>query len=207
MAQNCVQYGHLGSGKTESVRSIVEEAVKRYGEENVNSVMSSSGNIADLLEYGMDSKLIQILICDDATLRGISDTDLRKYFKARHLYRAVSGNDNGYILTIFNVHRFHGLATELRTNIDVAIWKTPPTNPYDRSVVKGFVGDDGYKDLQFIEQQRFENPEWNAVSVFTSRLWKGLLLLPLAEKNYLREVVRPKIELTWGELISVVGCI
>jgi len=180
----------------------VEQAIDYYGEDNVNPVISREGNITELLEYGMDDKLIQILICDDASLRDFTDSEIRKYFKARHLYKASTGNCNGYILTIFNVHRFHSLKTELRTNIDIAIWRTPPTSPYDRSIVKKFVGKEGIEDLMYVESLRMDNPEWNAVSVFTTRLQRGLLLLDMAEHDYLKDVVKPRFELSWGEIYN-----
>jgi len=184
------------------MRSIVEQAIEYYGEDNVNPVISRDGDIVELLEYGMDDKLIQILLCDDASLRGFTDVEIRKYFKARHLYKALSGNSNGYILTIFNVHRFHSLKTELRTNIDVAIWRTPPTNPYDNSIVKMFVGKEGIEDLSYVESLRMDNPEWNAVSVFTTRLQRGLLLLPMAEQNHIKELVKPSFKFNLGEIYT-----
>ncbi len=206
MLHNCIQYGHIGSGKTETVRAIVEEAVKKYGSENVNPVVSRNGDIVELLEYGMNDKMIQILIADDATLRKIKDSDIRKFFKARHVYKSLTGKSNGFILTIFNVHRFHGLTTELRTNIDMAIWKTLPTSPYDRSIVKKFVGEDGLDDLKYIESMRLEEPKWNSISVFTSRLWTGLVVLPLAKQDYLLEVERDTSgALTWGQIAVALG--
>jgi len=189
--------------------AIAEEAINRYGSENVNPIISRDGDIVELIECGMDDKLIQLLICDDATLREVSDGDLKKFFKVRHLYKALTGKSNGYILTIFNVHRFHGLAIGLRTNIDTAIWRTPPTNPYDRSVVKRFVGEDGLQDLEYVESLRIDNPEWNSVSVFTSRIWKGLLILPMASQNHLKEidVKRSDVQVgfTLGDYITRIG--
>ena len=173
-----------------------------YGKENVNPIISRDGDITELLEYGMDDKLVQILICDDASLRDFTDSEVRKFFKARHLYKEVSGNSNGYILTIFNVHRFHSLKTEIRTNIDLAIWKTSATSPYDSSIVKRFVGEEGIEDLKYIESLRMDNPEWNVVSVFTTRLQRGLLYLPMAEQDYIKNIVRRIPELTWGEIYN-----
>lgn len=184
---NCVQYGHIGTGKTETCRAIVEQAIKYYGEANVNAVIDD-GDLSSIMSRGMDNKLIQILIIDDATLSEVDDTEIRAYFKIRHIYKQKFGLSNGYILTIFNVHRFHGLKTELRTSIDIAIWRSQPTNPYDRNVVTKFVGKDGIEDLEYIESVRLDNPAWNAVSLFTSRIWRGIALIPMAEKNYIRTI-------------------
>lgn len=120
---NALQYGHMGTGKTETCRSIVEQAVSYYGEENVNAV-GSEGDLNGLLLRGFDNKLVQIMVIDDATLARIDDDDIRNYFRIRHIYKEKTGKSNGFILTIFNVHRFHSIQTELRSSIDVALWRS-----------------------------------------------------------------------------------
>lgn len=193
MMQVCVQYGHMGSGKTGTSRRLAEIAVDHYGEENVNACLAQKGKLGNLLRYGFDAKPIQILVVDDTTGKKVSDEVIADFFRSRHIYMEKTGNTNGYILAIFNVHRFHSLQTELRTNVDLGIWRTPPTSPYDQSIVKKFVGEDGLQDLMKIEENRLENPEWNAISVFTTRTRRGLLILNHSKVDYLRLVNRPSI--------------
>jgi len=191
--QFLLQYGKIGSGKTETGRAIVEKAVEFYGEENVNAVISDS--LMELIRYGLDSKPVQILIYDDATLEDLRSNTLRELFKIRQTYARVSESLNGYVLAIVNTHRFHGLKVNLRTNIDLAIWRSLPSDPYDISVVKRFIGSDGLETLQVIEENRLQDIKWNKVSIFTTRLEKGLLVLSLAKKDYIRRLERPVITL------------
>lgn len=191
--QFLLQFGRIGSGKTETCRSIVERAVEFYGEENVNAVSSES--LYDLIRYGLDDKPIQILIYDDATLEDLASDTVRRLFKIRQRYQEISGRSNGYILAIVNTHRFHGLKIELRTNVDLAIWRSLPSDPYDLNVMKKFVGQEGLEALEIIEAKRLKDPSWNKVAVFTSRLRKGLVILPLARKNYIRKLEKPNLTL------------
>jgi hypothetical protein len=87
------------------------------------------------------------------------------------------------------------LKVNLRTNIDLAIWRSLPSDPYDISVVKRFIGSDGLETLQVIEENRLQDIKWNKVSIFTTRLEKGLLVLSLAKKDYIRRLERPVITL------------
>jgi len=188
IAQNVVQYGKIGSGKTETIRSIVEKAVEYYGEDNVNAVVNTSGSPYKILSDGIDNKLVQILIFDDATVESIDKSFLKKYFRIRHLYKDKTGNKNGYIITIFNTHRFHTLQKEIRSSIDIGIWRSSPTSPYDQSIIRKFVGDDGIEDLNILEEYSFRDPNWNSISLFTSRKSKGLIKLDLAKKNYITDI-------------------
>jgi len=197
MLQIMLQYGHGGSGKTGTSKSIVEQAVKIYGEDNVNASISPNGNLRHMMSKGLNDKLVQILILDDITLTEIPTYVLQDFFRIRHIWKDRSNVDNGYILVMFNCHRYHGIDVNLRTNIDIILWKSPPTSPYDQTVMKKYVGDEGLEVLQEIEEYRLEDPKWNSVGVFNTRTDTGILELDLPENDYTRNILN--IPIRYGD--------
>jgi len=181
-----VVYGSIGSGKSELFRSITEKAVKKYGIENVNSSLTYK-NLRKLIRFGTKETLINLLMCDDITLSKIKEEILQEYFFIRHYHKKVFNVNNGYILSILGVHRFHGIKNpELRTNLDFLIVKSLPTNPYDYSILKKFIGKEGIKTLTIIEEKIKENIENKRFSLYWLKNGKiGILELPLATHNYI----------------------
>ncbi len=189
--KSLVIYGSQGSGKTETVRRLSEEAVKFYGRENVNVMMTDSNEPTFILDEALQTEHpIQIMICDDATLTDAPKEDLRAFFRVRNVWYEKTGRTNGYILVIFNTHRFHGILPEFRTNTDSIIWKSLPANPYDLGVVRKFIKEEGVEDLTVIEEKKEENPYWNSVSVFSNKFRRGILILPIADHNFVQKVVK-----------------
>jgi hypothetical protein len=178
-------YGSIGSGKSEVFRSIVEKAVEYYGIDNVNNNLTYN-NFRKLIFYGTDDKLINLLMIDDITLQDIDKKTLQMYFSIRHIHKGIFQVNNGYIMSILGVHRFHGVRNaELRTNLDFLIVKTLPTNPYDYSIIRKFIGDKGIEFLTLIEKERLENIDYKKYNIYWLRTREvGLLELPLAKINY-----------------------
>jgi hypothetical protein len=190
-------YGHQGIGKTEKVRSFVEKAVKKYGRKNVNARYITRGDyLPYLIKYGLDNKLIQILFCDNATLSRIPRDTLEDYFNIRHIWYNRTKRPYGYILSFLACHRFHGVNTELRTDNDVIIFMNAPTNPFDYSIVKRYIGEEGIARLEYFEKERNRrlNSKYKKYSIFWSRGQIGLYISRLAKENYLKEVSIPILE-------------
>ena len=180
-------YGTMGSGKTEIIRSMTEKAVKKYGKENVNCV--ECGTIDNLVTSSLDDKLVQILTVDDITLQRIEKESVNQFFKLRHIWKDQIDRNYGYILAILGTHRFHGIQPpELRTNLDMIIFKNSATSPFDRSIVKKYVTEDGIILLETLEKLRDDNPMFMNQSVFWTRGKVGSLILPMAEDNYIRKL-------------------
>ena len=180
-----VIYGDIGSGKSQTFRAIAEKAVERYGIDNVNSKMESKGNIRDLILRGTVPKLVNLLFADDLTLRKISRTDLRAYFKLRHIHRELCRTNKGYILSMLGVHRFHSCPVELRTNMGFLIIKTFPSSPWDYSIIKRYVGKDHLNTLADLEKIKLENPDYKKYNIFWLKTGEtGILDLELAKKDY-----------------------
>lgn len=187
-------YGKQGSGKTEFVRRTTELAVEKYGIENVNCVFSNHGSLHYLQRYALDDKMIQILFCDNLTLKKVSKQALADFFEIRHIWKARTGRSIGYILVFLGVHRFHGSPVELRTNLDALVCKNSPSSPFDFNVIKKFISANGVKDMEMLERERKNDPSLKRFSVFWRKGERGLLSLRMAKCNYMEEVCIPKTE-------------
>jgi len=184
--KNVILYGKQFSGKTETVRAIVEKAIEKYGMENVNACVVQSGELELLIELGLNKKPIQLLFCDNLTLVKPPKQVIQNFFKIRHYYRMLTGNNNGLIITFLAAHRFHGIHIALRTDFDFLIARNSPTNPWDYNIMKRFIGEEGISIMEVLEEERFTKRDLFRFSVFYSRRKRGILELPLARKNYLK---------------------
>ena len=120
-------YGKQASGKSELVRTLVEKAVERYGEENVNAVWSD-GDLETLL-YSLEDKLVNILFCEDLSWAKVSPKAIRDFFKVRHILQELTGRRIGLVIVILSCHRYHGIKVpDLRTDLDYFMAKNTPSN-------------------------------------------------------------------------------
>jgi len=170
-------YGREKSGKTELARKLAEMFIERYGLENCNVVICRNGD--QLMRFGLDeTKLVNVLIWDDATLQPINRETASRFFRIRHLTK----RRNGLIVAIVICHRLHGIPIEFRTEPDYILFKSLPIG-YDKSVVKRFVGNRGIRFLQEI----IANGDRSKTLVYDCRRDEAQTIeLPLATRNYLR---------------------
>jgi len=189
--KNIIIFGFMGSGKTETVRSIVNEAIKRYGKNNVNAVSVEDGSLDLLIDYGLKSTLINILFADNITLRKIDPYVMYRYFTIRHVYANRFNTNIGYILTISATHRFFGIPKEMRCTCDAIIVRNSTMNPYDRSILSKFITKEGLEFLERLEEAREHDRKLMKYSVFATKRKIGILETELAEESYLEEVLIP----------------
>jgi len=158
-------FGDIGSGKSCLVKCVAEKAVEKYGIKNVNAVAEPTGDLKKLMIYGLNEQLINILFADDITLRKIDKFVLRTYFRIRHLWKPAYNMENGYLLSMFGIHRFHSTPPELRTNLRFIIAMSIPSNPYDLNVIRGFITPKGVDFLRFLEKKKKDNPNYRRYSI------------------------------------------
>jgi len=170
-------YGREKSGKTELARKLSEMFIERYGVENCNIVICR--NADQLMRFGLDeTKLINVLVWDDATLQPINRETASRFFRIRHLTK----RRNGLIVAIVICHRLHGIPIEFRTEPDYILFKSLPIG-YDKSVVKRFVGNRGIRYLQEI----IANNDRSKTLVYDARRDVAQTIeLSLATRNYLK---------------------
>jgi len=188
--KNIILFGFQGSGKTLTAMRIVEEAIKKYGIEKVNAIISEEGDLEELIYFGLQNKLVNILFADNLTLRKIKEDVLRDYFRIRHLYYERFKQNVGYILSILSVHRFHGKGCpiELRTNMDGLIVKDTSLNPYDYHFIKRMIGEDLLNILKLISEYKNRNPRYKKYSVFVSKYFRGVVSFPIPKHNYFKRI-------------------
>jgi len=193
-------YGKQGSGKTECVRGIVERAIEEYGSDNVHAAIVEEGELGLLVKYGLNSKLVNILFADNITLAKLSKTSIKNFFKIRHYWKRITNRNYGYIIAILASHRIHATPLELRTNLDAIICRNAPTNPWDKNIVKHFIGEEAVEYLTALDRAREENEELYNISIVNFSNITGILIQPLAVNNYLQRIIIPKLRMT--ELLS-----
>jgi len=170
-------YGREKSGKTELARKLSEMFIERYGVENCNIVICR--NADQLMRSGLDqTKLVNVLVWEDATLQKIDRETASRFFRIRHLMTRKTG----LIVAITVCHRLHSIPIAFRTEPDYILFKSLPIG-YDKSVVKRFVGIKGIRYLQEI----IANGDRSKTLVYDCRRDEAQTIeLPLATRNYLR---------------------
>ena len=187
--RSCIIIGAPGSGKTETMKKIVEFGVERYGgEERVNAV---EGNLYDVLYWGIDLRPVQILCCDDFTLWRFPDKVKRDYFRVRHIYEKVTGRSYGLIVTILVTHRLHEIEKVFRHDVDLMIWKSVPSNPYDYNLAHRLLGEQVIRELRRHYRCRVVNTKSYGYAGWHSYGESGITYFPRARVNYLQPATRP----------------
>ena len=178
--------GGQRSGKTATARMMALRACKLYGQNNVNAVVGDDFEL--LIEHGIQDKLVNILFFDDATLKKVNKDLLREYFRIRHVVKEATKRSYGLVVTVFGVHDYFALPKQFRTTCNVMLWKSPPTNPFDKRNTIKHIGEMGYALLQSIELLRDENPELIGVGVAYFLGLVGKFITPQATVNRLRKI-------------------
>ncbi|MCD6484095.1 MAG: hypothetical protein J7L47_03175 [Candidatus Odinarchaeota archaeon] len=200
-------YGKQGSGKSETIRWIVEKAAEKYGIENINAV-STIADIEALLDEGFSDRLVNILICEDATEAISTKKDVKnKFFRVRHIMKEITGRNTGLVVVIITVHRFHSIPPAYRTDVDLLLFKNAPTNPYDNDIIRKFVGEKGIKILERVEKKRFKDIKYKGYGVFYAAgevgKWKNSLSSVNLVKELHIEKEIPKITVDTEHLVAV----
>jgi hypothetical protein len=62
-------------------------------------------------------------------------------------------------------------------------------NPYDRTVLKQFVGEDVLKYMDDISAKKQENPELKSLAYYKSKSLEGWIKIPLVKQRYMKYVL------------------
>lgn len=121
--------------------------------------------IQELLTHGLDPEApIQVVNAEDLTNtiqklgKKYANEAASTWYKIRHALRDATGYQEGMIMGILGLHRFHGVPPPFTSDIDLVIFKSMSTNPHDKNIIRTYVGNDGIKFLEMLEQERRNDP-------------------------------------------------
>jgi hypothetical protein len=150
--RHIIVYGRQGVGKTNCANWIVSEAIKRYGEDEVNVQKAMGENFHDLLTSSKWTRQrVQILVVEDLTNVKLRDEDLRDFFRIRHFMAQQTGQLEGLCLVVFTCHRFHDTPISFRSDHDGLIVLSAPTNDYDVQFITRKITSNGIEMLDKAE--------------------------------------------------------
>jgi len=142
--------------------------------------------INELLTHGLDPEAtIQVVHAEDltSTLDKLTKSQRHEagntWFRIRHKLRDATGHQEGLIVGILGLHRFHGVPPPFTTDIDLVVFKSMSTNPYDREIIKRYVGSDGIQFLEMLEQERVNDPAFKGYGIWYHRGEVGVWYNPV----------------------------
>jgi len=181
--RNVLIYGAQGSFKTNTVRGLAEEAVKRYGESEVNAT-NILGNINLVFGDALMNKTANIIYVDDITGVKLGDEQLQSFNRIRHLLKDKTGMDQGLVITIFGAHGYFEIQKALRVNFNGVIATTHPDNDRDKSSLRRRIGNKGIEVLASV-RENVERGITDYRKVFAWGDRSGVMDLGLPDQNYL----------------------
>lgn len=190
---NCIRQlqgiclGRPGSGKTLTADWIAQKITERYGANNVNCVWTRA-DLTRLLN-GVRNKLVNYLFLDDITLTKLKPAELSRYFQIRHIIQKKTGMRHGLALTMLGLHRFHSVDPSIRTNFDFMVFRSAPTNKYDRNFAEEYITDEGLALLDALELERIKDISLFPISVvWIKGIGAGLINTPAPKQRCIKEL-------------------
>ncbi len=185
--QNVLLYGSPGSGKSEGARLFAELAAKRYNPD----VMAATNLERYIVEFlsapFIEPKKIQLMFFDDLAGKKLSSTNQNEWILLRHTIQNITHLNNGLILTFLATQRYYALDKSLRESITSLIAFSTPSNPFDASIIKRFIGEEAYAFLEFQKFLLMTRQTRKHYSAFYLNGIKGILDMPMAEIDFLRK--------------------
>jgi hypothetical protein len=173
-----------GSWIAQGLNLVHGQSFKTY-EDPWFSALKDPERVEDLLVYLDQLAEIQVIFAEDLTsaLDKLSKKEKSEaasaWFKIRHKLRDATGYQEGLILAILGLHRFHGVPVPFTTDIDLTIFKSASSNPFDADIIKRYVGRDGMKFLEMLEQERFNDPMFKGYGIWYHRGETGVWYNPV----------------------------
>ncbi len=132
--------GDMSSGKSNTAKLVVNEAVKHYGRRNVAVMRANAHDFALMLQAKWEKKFCQILIIEDATKVVIPDSVLADFFRIRHIMKERTGLREGVCGIVFSTHRIQGTPLDTRTNYAGVLLMSAPLAKWDRDFYRNEYG-------------------------------------------------------------------
>jgi len=184
MHRNIIVYGSQASGKTEFIRGFAEKLIEKYGKDKAVTILSRF--FPKLIRsIGLIKTPVQMYVWEDSTLKKQRDEEFAAFFNIRNLYWARTGVKEGYLITVNNMHDLFGIKKKLRSSVDGIFFRSLPTNKYDISVAKDYLGEDKFNEFADIIKRRDKEPKLKAITYYNIRGEVGRLEWDLAKNNHI----------------------
>jgi len=185
-----IVYGGPGTGKTEFFKWLVLKAVEKYGRDDVKAYMAR-GDLEALLKVEYPPKPVILLYDDDATLEKLNKETVKVFTRIRHKCMEDTGLDNGLVVTVTGLHRFHASNPLIRTNFNLLVVRNPPAGKYDHDFLAFYIGKEGLHYLEHINDLRMKDESYLGHAVFAnpSSGIKGVVTNNLVNEKSLGEVL------------------
>jgi len=138
-----LEYGNPGSGKSQTIRWLVEEARKRYPSV---SACWSKGDMRLLLNGGFEPTTVNILFGDDMTNYPFGTWEKWAFFNVRHLMQKATGLSRGLVIIFMGVHDIYRIPKDFRLDVNVHLMKNAPSNDSDERFYQRKIAKDHDKD-------------------------------------------------------------
>lgn len=196
--------GRQGSGKSQTAEWLAGKIKGYYG--NDCSVVAMKGDLQTLLTYGLRDVFVNVIICEDMTRVKQSDEAINNFFRVRHLIKERFGRTRGYVIAIGVIHRIFGTNIELRSDVSLHIFKNSPTNRYDNTYIRGYIGRENLSILEDIQSQTAVRPELKGFSAyFISDSKRGLMYNPHMEVSVSDRLVPIRARPSFNPLKALVN--
>ena len=83
------------------------------------------------------------------------------------------------------MHDLFGIKKKLRSSVDGIFFRSLPTNKYDISVAKDYLGEDKFNEFADIIKRRDKEPKLKAITYYNIRGEVGRLEWDLAKNNHI----------------------
>lgn len=186
----CYLVGKKGTGKTELVNWLIHSAYGRYGGDYIQLL---EGKDLRALLAAFDEKLIHLVVIDDAMGALFREKGLAKvigdFQQGRHFcrYRDAQNNIRGLVVFLIVTQSYFGIKKDFREEVDLAIFKSPPTNPSDLQNLISLVGLDATAFLEEIKQRirrQFDDTAKGESIVWFGGTERGILKSKFPVPNY-----------------------
>jgi hypothetical protein len=132
--------GDMFSGKSNTSKLVVNQAVKHYGRGNVAVTSANARDFASMIHAKWEKKFCQILLVKDATKVVIPDSVLADFFTIRHIMKERTGLREGICVIVFETHRIQGTPLDTRTNYAGVLLTSAPLAKWDRDFYRNEYG-------------------------------------------------------------------
>jgi len=211
--RNIILYGGQKTGKSHGARWIAQQIIKRYVELGYTvRLLRHRADVRGLL-YGIPRDAdVAVLLAEDftAALADLKPPEkaalAREWYLLRHRFHKATGKKHGIIYTILCVHRLHDVPPAFRMDLDLLVFKSVPTTPWDETILRAYIGEAGIEFLSEMERERINDDLFIGYGLWWHRRETGVWYCPPYDGPDLYDEIgaaaKPRTEPKFGEVFN-----